>query len=54
MSIFEVTAKQITLLTDEQLVSLLNQLLVLEADSHDIPIGAVTVGLSIKTPDGGD
>ncbi|SFI02969.1 hypothetical protein SAMN04515618_10888 [Collimonas sp. OK307] len=51
--IFEVDSRQIGQLTDQQLTSLLNRLLILEAEAHAIAINTIEVGLNIKTGDGG-
>ena len=53
MYIFEIDSKKIGRLTDEQLTSLLNRLLILEAEAHAIPVNNIEVGLNIRTGDGG-
>jgi hypothetical protein len=53
MHIFEIGAEQIGRLTDEQLTSLLNRLLILEAEAHSIAVNNIEVGLNIRTGDGG-
>lgn len=53
MQIFEVAASQIAGLSDEQLTSLLNRVLILEAEAHSIRVDAIEVGMNIRTGDGG-
>ncbi|SEC00053.1 hypothetical protein SAMN02787142_0699 [Burkholderia sp. WP9] len=53
MHIFEISSEQVGRLTDGQLTSLLNRLLILEAEAHAIPVNNIEVGLNIRTGDGG-
>lgn len=51
--IFDITADEIARLNEYQLPNLLRILLVLECQRFKIPLSAVNVACSIKTPDGG-
>jgi len=53
MHIFETTAEKVSQLDDTQLTSLLNRLLILEAEAANIPVSSIEVGLNIRAGDGG-
>lgn len=53
MHIFETNANKVSQLDDAQLTSLLNRLLILEAEAAGIPVNSIEVGLNIRAADGG-
>ncbi|MDT6962247.1 hypothetical protein QTN24_12135 [Cupriavidus sp. SZY C1] len=53
MHIFETNAAKVNQLDDAQLTSLLNRLLILEAEAACIPVNSIEVGLNIRAGDGG-